>query len=369
MKSIRIVLALIGILITVGAFAGFIVFASLFSPPPATVLVYNKDLNFGDIINEGDITSVEVSNLPPSLLRLYASPRNQDAVIGFRLLAPVARGEPVMITKLASPNNFSRYAAILTDTRNVIMSIPIRPQLIPPKIGIGDKVNLMIIIESGGFDVVITPSPTPFAGFGQPVPPTATPVPDDVVLEPTPTITATPVVLFPISDVILEAVPVIDVRRALVENPNFGVGGDNRRFIEGDIEAIILVVPREYQNVINFAVATDRLRISLSSPFGGDYTKAVPVLPISLDVYGKLYRFKMEDSIQRGIVITHTLYERYFELFYPEIHAAIIATREAWISRPGVERDKDKYMEAVIMRYTPTPVQDQSGQEAEEETP
>lgn len=344
----RVFIFIIGVVLSIIAFVGFIAFATTFSPPPVRILVYTRDLNFGDTVSREDLAVVEVANLPSVLVQLYAKPEDAEDVVGKQLLEGVKRGEPVFLAKLATPKNFTRYAALLTDTTKIIMTLAIPQDRIPSKIVIGDKVNLIVVADRE-FDVVVTPSPTPQGIVFE----TPTPLPEGA--EATPTPTPTPAVLFPIVDLVLQNIPVIDIQRELVENPNFGREGDDRRYIEGPVKAIVVLIPREYQQVIVLAQAMNKLYVTLASPYNESFTEAIPYRPLSYDEYGKLVRFKQNEALRRGDYITHELYLRYFEAFYPPDHQSIVATREAWLNREEVDQEKAESLKYLILKQTPTP--------------
>lgn len=355
-------MAILGLVLTIGAFVGFIYFSVVISPPPYRYLVYRRDMVAGDKISADDIAVVEVIGLQEGLKRLYVPPERLEQVIGARLLENVRSGQPVNPSALTGSLNRSTYSAVLTTPHEVVVSIPIRQGIAPKKLAVGDLVNFSAIIEGPEFDIANTPTPTPFgAPFGLSAGQfAATPSEtneagetgeESEAAEAQPTPTPTPRVLFPIVDVILENVPIIDIERDLIENPNRGQG---EQFIPGDIKAITVKVPKRYDQILLMFAAKNQLRISVASPFSAR-NQNFPQPPLTYDEYGRLVRYKIEESVKRADYITLTVLGEYINSFYPEVAQSILATREAFLTAPNLAPEKVAPFRGEVLRQTPTP--------------
>ena len=309
--AVRIGLTVFGLIVVIGTFAGVTVIGTVTNPPPLRIAVAARDLLPGERIEPGAY-QIEPQVINPNLARLYVQEADLSEFDSAFVADVIRRGDPLNKAKLATGRAASnRYALVLTDTTDVVMTLPVNPDVIPSGIAAGDMVNLLFAAGAEvGLNRLPDPTETPFAASYAA---TAVPPPDNG-LAPTvaPTVTATPVVVLPLADLMLEQVPVLDVNYEQVRNPNFGSGdaGNERPYIDGPITSIVVRVPRGYQALLGFAAVSGRLRFAIASPLA-QATQAVPGAGVDWKTYIDAYRWKVQQSIQRGETLTQTLYPLY----------------------------------------------------------
>jgi len=323
--AIRALLTLVGLIVVIGAFAGVLVLGASDRPRPLRVAIVARDIGAGDAVQETDLRIVE-QVVDASLARLWVQEDELPEYLGRVAIDPMRRGDPLSKAKLVSGQaGGGRYAAILDDPEAVIMTLPVDPRLIPERIARGDRINLIVALGSGNFERFPDPTPEPPTPTPQPTafgaadpqgssPGPILPTPEAALIDAitaTLTPTPTPAILMPMADLILESVEVIDVIRERRQNPQFGQAAGQPAFIEGNIQALIVRVPRSYQTVLSWASAASALRFAIASPLLDPTAAPLPRAGIDWKGYGELYRWKVEQSVARGETLSNTLYPAY----------------------------------------------------------
>jgi len=319
--AVRFSLTLIGLVIVAGAFLGVLFLGAGARPAPSRVAVVARDINAGEVVQAADLRIVE-QIADASLVRLWVQESELPAYLGSVAADPMRRGEPLVKAKLVSGQpGGGRYATILDNPESVIMTLPVDPRLVPERIARGDRINLIIALGSGDFARFPDPTPepptptplaAPFAGDASPGLIAPTPTPDPFAeIAATLTPTPTPAILMPMADLILESVEVIDVVRERRQNPQFGQAAGQSAFIEGDIQALVVRVPRTYQTVLSWAAAAGALRYAIASPLLDPTVAPFPRAGVDWMSYAELYRWKVDQSIARGETLSNTLYPAY----------------------------------------------------------
>lgn len=322
--AVRVALTLLGLILVIGAFAFNLIFGMANNPPPLRIAVAVQDLPAGSSLQPENYRIVD-QQIDPGLARLYVQERELADYNGALVVDTIRRGDPLNKSRLAAGDRSAalrRYALVLTDSNEVIMTLPVNPAIIPGKVSAGDRVNILFTV---GRDISLSSFPDPTEA-----PPTETPEPtptpealdpsaleNPVVITPeitataTPTLTPTPVVALPLADLMLEHVEVLEVVYQQIQNPNYGPGGDSRPFIDGQIIAIVVKVPRAYQTVLSFAAASGDLRFAISSPALVVERDIKPGAGVDWKTYADMYRWKVMESLGRGETLTRTLYPEY----------------------------------------------------------
>lgn len=314
----RFLLTLLGVLLVVGAFAGVLVLGTMTSRPTLRVAVAVRDLNVGDRLRMTDYRIVD-QVIDPSLGRLYVQASEADAFLDKVIVDVIRRGDPLNKVKLASGADAStlrRYTLVLTDAEDVLMTLPVNPDLIPPKLAAGDYVNILFTagdeagtnrlpneLQLNGASLALSSSPTPLPVLPAPVDPNAP--------TPTPEPTVTPAVALPLADLMLQRVPVVDVTFQKLQNPNYGSPestSNDQPFIDGPITSIVVKVPRQYQTLLGFGIATSKLRFAIASPVNSDNR---PEMGVDWSTYLQFYRWKQEQVAMRGDTVNSIVFPHY----------------------------------------------------------
>lgn len=333
--AIRITLTIVGVLMVVVAFVAVLSIGVATNPPPLRVAVAVRDLQAGDRLMPSDYRVVD-QIIDPSLARLYVQegdlPTYQEAYV----VDDMRRGDPLNKVKLTAGEiePLRRYALVLTDSEDVVMVMPVNPEIIPDKISAGDYVDILFV---GGGDAGInqlpdaTQTPIPLDQSLPSLATTATPslAPPiaDITSTDVPTITPTARVVLPLADLMLERVLVLDVNYQQLQNPNYasGVNMSEQPYIDGPITGIIVKVPRSYQTLLGFAIATSKLRFSVASPLMANHD-VKPQMGVDWQKYMDVYRWKEMQSILRGETLTNTLFPLYTPVVPPTVVAPVMNT-------------------------------------------
>jgi Flp pilus assembly protein CpaB len=267
----RVVTFITGIVLVVGAFAGFLFWGSVANPPPFAVVVALRDIAPGAEITQ-DMLTVDEQIINPRVAQRFVLEGESDKYLGAVALENIFAGEPLTKLRLVTGNlalRSKRLATALADKRLTAMVLPVSDKSSPSDIVPGDLVDVIWGVGAGGQlhtpDTTFPntsapnarPAPTPKP---QPNQPTAPPSPDAVVL--------------PVAKAILQRVVVARVNYQQVPNPNyvasasFGGGQQSSRepqFLQGPISSLVLLVPQETQEMVAFAMSNGDLHVSLLS--------------------------------------------------------------------------------------------------------
>ncbi|NJM39299.1 MAG: hypothetical protein HC853_00300 [Anaerolineae bacterium] len=334
---IRIGLTLLGALLVIGAFLANLYVGAANNPPPLRIVVAARDLQAGDRLQIADV-AVEDQIINPSLSRLYVQEAEINAYVDTFVVDPIRRGDPLNKVKFANKANGtqSRYGLVLTNTQQVVMVLPVSPDIIPSKLKGGDFINILFAAGEGGLNRL--PDNQASAQIAVPTA-IANPNLQEVAgLEMTISVSTTRPVNLPLADVLLEHVEVLDVNFQQVQNPNYG--SDTTRaeqpWLIGPISSVVVRVPRSYQTLLSFAAANGKVRYAISSPM----LTADQIQPQAGVDWGKivaLYRWKDEQAIGRGETLTQTLYPGYVasQLALPQTADAMIPGAVLTTSQPS----------------------------------
>ena len=313
---IRVSLVVVGALLVAGAFVGVLTLGISTNPPLLRIAVAARDIAQGESLGPADYRIVE-QVLDPRLAQLYVQEADLLHFDGSVLAETIRRGDPLNKVKLVTIDNpaaLHRYSLALANADDVVMTLPVNPEIIPAQVAPGDYVNVLF---AGGVEVGTNrlPEPTPM-----PVLPAAAPangseeVPqlEDVGVADGPSIAdAEPVIALPLADVMLERVLVLDVQYEQISNSAYGAGSasDSARSTDstGPISAIVVRVPRSHQTLLAFGASVSKLRFSIASPLAGT-DRPQPQIGVDWRKYVELYRWKESQVAARGETLTSTLY-------------------------------------------------------------
>ncbi|MGQ9889944.1 MAG: SAF domain-containing protein, partial [Aggregatilineales bacterium] len=217
--AVRVFLTLLGVILVIGAFVFTLIFGMATNPPPLRIAVAVQDLPAGSRLQPSNYRIVD-QQIDPGLARLYVQERDLADYDGALVVDAIRRGDPLNKSRLAAGDRSAalrRYALVLTDSNEVIMTLPVNPAIIPDKVSAGDHVNILFTV---GRDISLSNFPDPTEAPPTETPePTLTPEPVNpnaletpVIVTPeitataTPTATPTPVVALPLADLMLEHV-------------------------------------------------------------------------------------------------------------------------------------------------------------------
>jgi hypothetical protein len=322
MPHVRIGLTILGILLVAGAFFGTLYVGAMNNPPPLRIAIANRDLIPGERLQLTDL-AVEDQVINPNLAELYVKETDIDEFVGTYIVDVVRRGDPLNKVKFAHEDanvrGASRYGLVLTNTNEVVMVLPVSPDVIPSRIKSADFINIIFAAGSSAnlsnpadrsarVDISGANSEKLSATNAQTVATTDQNTPFNLSL----TATINSNIDLPLADVLLEHVEILDVNYQQVQNQNYGSDGQagSQPWLNGPISSIVVRVPRAYQTILSFAAANGKVRYAISSPM----LKPEDIKPQAGVDWGQitqLYRWKRDEAVNRGETLTQTLYPGY----------------------------------------------------------
>lgn len=258
---------LIGVVVVIGTFFGILFFLQAQQPTTYPVLVAVADIPAYSALTV-DMIAVDNQMVHPSLLENLILEDQFPEFEGAVTLEPIYAGEQLTRIRLATgarAQALQRLSQALKDPNKSAMVLPVDAKSAPSRIVPGDTVNLVFSVGAMGIreqTIGVTLDP-PGAGESTPD--------DPVVLSAT----------LPASVVLLRGVPVLEVQHELIQNPAyyggslFGGEGEEAAqtesaYVKGAIESLTVLVDKEQQAVLAFALHNGDIDIAVTPAFAED---------------------------------------------------------------------------------------------------
>ncbi len=283
---------LVGLLLFAGAFVAILLVANLLNPPPYQIAVARRDLEPYTVLTAQDI-AVDQMRMSPTVARRLVHRYELERYVGHVVVEPIHKGEPLRRNALVSPENPLapvHLSLALDDPGQVAVVVPVDAKTSPQQIFPGDHVDLVLSIPKGFFVEGSSGKSEKAAALPPVLPPggprsllPAVPPPSPTVITSPYALTTTlpitsgplleglPEVSPPFAKVVLRGVRVLSVQHKQVPNPAYGAsfaqgGGSPSPYVQGPVESLTVVVPRDAQELIAFALDNGTVRVSLLSP-------------------------------------------------------------------------------------------------------
>ncbi|MCC7163493.1 MAG: hypothetical protein IT331_13440 [Anaerolineae bacterium] len=282
----------VGILLAIGAFAALVLLGSVFNPAPYQIVIAREDVPaYSRLLT--DMLALDSQTMSQDVVTSLVTREELDQYLGGLVIESVRAGEPLRkgaVVAATNPKAADRLALMLDDADSVAMVVPVDPQSAPEQIESGDFVDIVLSLTPGAINAATTEKfgdagPTPNAIS------TVLPLPTRAL-----TVTATlsntvrppEEMNLPVAKVTIRQVPILGVRRERIANPNFSVApiGENTQttepaFVEGDIQAVLVRIPRASVELLTFAMDNGKVHLSLLSPYLVHNRQNEPTLGIS----------------------------------------------------------------------------------------
>ncbi len=298
---IRIGLTLLGVLMVIAAFLGVLYLGIGTNPPPLRIAVAAHDLLQGEYLTSGAYRIVD-QIVDPRLASLYVQENELADYDGAFIVETLRKGDPINKVKLALDGTTAltrRYALALQNPDDVIMTLPVNPDVIPAKVSSGDFVNILF---AGGNESGLSRLPE-----STPVPDLPIANSDPLLMEPISITTSQPdAIALPLADLMLEHVLVLDVNFQPTSQ-GYNETGTEQVVADGPISSIVVKVPRSHQTLLMFGASTSKLRFAIASP-ALETHQLQPQMGMDWAKYMALYRWKESQVLARGETLTQTLF-------------------------------------------------------------
>ncbi len=298
MNILRSVTFIGGLLLAVGAFVAYLALGGVLNPPPYEVVVAIRDIPPYTTIASGMLAK-DSQTMSKTVARTLVLAQELDQYLGGMAIEHIQAGEPLRKSAIVAPDNPAaarRFSLALDDPTKVAMVVPITPETCPQQIASGDYVHLVVSFAPGAIrgqggetlaDMLATPTPPLVGGPLLPSPtPTAPPVTPAAIVTPiTPTISALSAeeMTLPITKITIQKCKVLSVRREKVHNPSYDVGGGQgeQAFLAGDVEALIVLVPKDSAELLAFAIDNSKMHVVLLPAIAGPEGEHSPSLGVA----------------------------------------------------------------------------------------
>ncbi|MCC6191672.1 MAG: hypothetical protein IT318_21805 [Anaerolineales bacterium] len=303
-NSAVIVLAII---LMVGGFLGVLFVGQLVNPAPAPVAVAVLDIPAGTTLS-ADMIAIDSVHMDPKVLAGLVLEGELASYVGGVVVEPIHAFQPVhkaAISVSGNPASDHRLALALSDPSLVAMVVPVTVGTAPDAIVEGDFVDLNFGVGSTtAFGGMLSTAPTemPFAaGFGA-LDQAGGELAATPAVSPTPT--PEPLLMLPVAKTVVRSARILSVireeRAATVQSEP---GAETRTVaVQGKIIALVVAIPREAQELLEFAIDNGTVRVALLSAQIADHSDgAAPSLGMTWNDLVALVRMEREAALAAGL--------------------------------------------------------------------
>jgi hypothetical protein len=289
-----------GIVLSVGAFVGYLLLGAVTNPSPYPVWVVVTDVQPGEILTRGMVGS-DPQRVSPRVAQEYVLGDQLEEYLGKYVARQLVPGQPLMhhdVVAEGNPAGARRLALVLEDPDDVAMVLPVEEENVVDLVLPGDSIAIVWSIGEGA---LLTGSPgapeeqSPYSpsladytvgpegqlipvaeeaprgeeeGEGEGELPPYDELPSEVadLLGASVTEEIVPEVSLPLAKTLVNVAQVIQVRREEQPNPAYTGDPEESPYIPGRIIGLDLVVPRDEMEAIRFAVANGDYSVVILSP-------------------------------------------------------------------------------------------------------
>jgi len=287
---IRSTTFIVDILLAVGAFIALLLLGSVLNPPPHQIVIARADIPAYTTLSP-DVLATDAQTMNFDVAAQLVTRDELEAYLGSFTVETIHAGEPLRKSALVSAqqSNVSRLALMLDNPDSVAMVIPVDPKTAPEQMQVGDRVDIVLSLTPGA----INANAQETFGNARPtsIAPNAIPVPTRALtatLALSTTVLAPEEMNLPVTKATIRQVPVLAVRRERIANPSFSVSpgiGESENtqpaYIEGDLQAVLVRVPRASVELLTFAMDNGKVHLSLLSPLVVENQQDTPTLGIA----------------------------------------------------------------------------------------
>lgn len=261
----NLLVLIVGLVLMGVSFVGVFLLGQVFNPPAVRVVVAARDFNPGDVVRLQDLAMVSV-HIDETESGFYDTVFLQADVqyLNNKIVTQaIAAGQPIPRNAVVAAGNLSGgLSGQLEDPNLIAMVVPVTEETAPPGIRAGDYVDLVYGVVNAAYAPVVPPTDVPPSAYNAPVLEPATPV--SVVVAPSPT--AEVMLYVPLAKTIVTNALVLDLVHKTTQNSQVQANGQTVvTEVSGPVTALVLAVPRDAQEVLQFALDTGVVRVSLLS--------------------------------------------------------------------------------------------------------
>jgi hypothetical protein len=258
----------IGGAIVVVAVLGLLFAGTILNPAPTEIVVALVDIPAGSVLTR-DMVVTDAVRMHRKVIAGLVLASELGNFVGGIVIEPIHAFQPVPKAAISADRNpaaANRLALALTDPSLVAMVVPVTQATAPDAIVQGDYVDLIFGVSTatnGGARLSTEPTPAPNFDFGVPT------VNAPAEASATATSTPEPLLVAPVAKTIVSNAIVLSVVREAPRQTasDAGVAGasSSSSTERGKILALVLAIPREAQELLQFAIDSGTVRVALLS--------------------------------------------------------------------------------------------------------
>lgn len=301
MRISRALSVILGLILTTAAILGVVFLGSVVNPPRQRVVIANTLVQPGTVLDPGMLSVIEVE-IADEVVGTLITEAEVSNYLNHPVVEALYPNEPVRksaISLSGNPASAYRMSLAMTDPDLVAMPVPVGVTTAPNTLQIGDRVD--ITFGAPGND------------FGSPLQPEATVAPS-VVMLPGESLTGE-VQLIPTSDgaaddrlygpfakLVVTGAQVLDIVRETAQSQTTDAQGRIVTVnVPGDMRAILVLVPRRAQELLQFAIDNGSVRVSLLSAQVQGTDVREPSLGVVYNDIVALIELDRQRAIEQGL--------------------------------------------------------------------
>jgi hypothetical protein len=307
MKKFNIPVIVTSMVLMAVSVIGFLVAGQFLNPPGARIVVAVVEIPTGTVLTS-DMVRVDTVQGNAKVTASHVQEKELNQFIGAVAVEPIHKYSYIPKSALSvegNPAASNRLALALSDKAFVAMVVPVSPETAPDAMVEGDRVDLNFGTNgdrSNGQKLTTRPtdqpglsqmydySPSAASSAGTPAA-TGTPTP-------TPTPDGEPLLVLPVAKTIVRQAKILGVVREQLTQQTQVSGEAVNVTVPGKMLAIVVAVPREAQELMQFAIDNGNVRVSLlSAQVSADAPERQPSLGMTWNDLVSLMRMDRDAAL------------------------------------------------------------------------
>lgn len=304
MRFSRALSVILGLVLTAGAIVGVVALGSLVNPPRQRVVIANTLIEPGAVLDPAMLSVVDVE-ITDAVVGTLIREAEVTQYLGHPVVAPLYPNEPIRksaISLAGNPASAYRMSLAMTDPDLVAMPVPVSVTTAPNTLQIGDRVDIVFGASA--------------ADFGHPLLPEATAAP--LIMLPgeglpgggtsvSATVTSVPVAVGdplygPLTKLVVTGAAVLDIVRETSQSQTTDAQGRIVTVnVPGAMQAILVLVPRRAQELLQFAIDNGTVRVSLLSAQVQGTDHREPSLGVVYNDLVALIELDRQHALEQGL--------------------------------------------------------------------
>lgn len=262
----------IGALLSIGAVVGVLFFGQIVNPPSVRIVVALAEIPAGTLLTR-DLVAIDAMQLDPKVRQAHLTEAELPLYLNHVVVEQIHAYQPVAKAAISAEENpaaANRLALALTDPGLVAMVIPVSLETAPDAIRAGDYVDVVFGTRpASDYGERMSTEPTATPGYFNDLafsPETAVNAEGPLARAATAVPTIEPLLLMPVAKTLVSEAKVLTVIREEKSQTRTDESGRTVTVaVPGNLIGLVVVVPREAQELVQFAIDNGSVRISLLS--------------------------------------------------------------------------------------------------------